>query len=415
MNRFYFLFIAACLLLPPPACPLEPEEVLVIANSRVASGVELARYYMERRGIPADNLLLLDTPSAEACSRAVYDRQVAAPVRDRLARIRPAWRIRCLVTLYGLPLKIKSPSQSLAARESPAHKALLAELVGLGRQLPGAADNEEKSRLERRIRDLKNYIQVFEKYDGRASVDSELALVRVSGYPLSGWLHNPFYRGHRYVPPMVTKEDVLITARLDGPDPATVRRIIDDALVAEARGLRGVAYFDARYPYPEDDVLDGYQYYDRSIHQAAQVVRVTERLPVKLNDTSRLFQKGEAPRAALYCGWYSLGQYVDAFQWQPGAIAYHIASTECATLRRRGSRIWCKKLLEKGVAATIGPVNEPFVQAFPMPERFFLALTDGYLTLGECYLLSLPYLSWKMVLVGDPLYRPFKKFIEAPQ
>jgi hypothetical protein len=27
------------------------------------------------------------------------------------------------------------------------------------------------------------------------------------------------------------------------------------------------------------------------------------------------------------------------------------------------------------------------------------------LTLAESYLVSLPYLSWKMVLVGDPLYR----------
>jgi hypothetical protein len=64
-------------------------------------------------------------------------------------------------------------------------------------------------------------------------------------------------------------------------------------------------------------------------------------------------------------------------------------------------------MLEEGVTATIGPVGEPYVQAFPMPEIFFAALTDGAFTLAECYLLSVPYLSWKMVLVGDPLYRPF--------
>jgi len=66
-------------------------------------------------------------------------------------------------------------------------------------------------------------------------------------------------------------------------------------------------------------------------------------------------------------------------------------------------------MLEKGVAATIGPVGEPYVQAFPVPEIFFGYLVDGYLSLAECYLISTPYLSWKMVLVGDPLYRPFKK------
>ncbi|MFC1820066.1 TIGR03790 family protein, partial [Thermodesulfobacteriota bacterium] len=70
-------------------------------------------------------------------------------------------------------------------------------------------------------------------------------------------------------------------------------------------------------------------------------------------------------------------------------------------------RVWCKMMLEKGVAATIGPVNEPYVQAFPIPELFFRFLLDGYWTLAECYALSQPFWSWQMVLIGDPLYRPF--------
>ena len=53
----------------------------------------------------------------------------------------------------------------------------------------------------------------------------------------------------------------------------------------------------------------------------------------------------------------------------------------------------------------IGPVGEPYVQSFPLPEIFFNFLTKGKLTLAESYLVSLPYLSWKQVLVGDPLYR----------
>jgi hypothetical protein len=59
----------------------------------------------------------------------------------------------------------------------------------------------------------------------------------------------------------------------------------------------------------------------------------------------------------------------------------------------------------------IGPVAEPYVQAFPVPEIFFGMLVDGYLTLAECYMVSVPFLSWQMVLVGDPLYRPFKSAI----
>jgi len=65
-------------------------------------------------------------------------------------------------------------------------------------------------------------------------------------------------------------------------------------------------------------------------------------------------------------------------------------------------------MLEKGVAATIGPVYEPYVESFPVPEIFFSLLIDGYLSLAECYFISTPFLSWQMVLIGDPLYRPFK-------
>lgn len=65
-------------------------------------------------------------------------------------------------------------------------------------------------------------------------------------------------------------------------------------------------------------------------------------------------------------------------------------------------------MLKDGIAATVGPVSEPYVSAFPIPEVFFGFLLDGYLSLVECYTISLPYLSWQMVLFGDPLYRPFK-------
>jgi uncharacterized protein (TIGR03790 family) len=127
-----------------------------------------------------------------------------------------------------------------------------------------------------------------------------------------------------------------------------------------------------------------------------------------VNDKPELFQLGECPDAAFYCGWYNLGQYVDAFTWAQGSVGYHIASAECQTLKRPGSRVWCKRMLEEGIAATLGPVNEPYVQAFPVPELFFRFLFDGYWTLAECYALSKPFLSWQMVLIGDPLYRPFK-------
>ena len=62
------------------------------------------------------------------------------------------------------------------------------------------------------------------------------------------------------------------------------------------------------------------------IHQAAHVVEKSGKMPVVLDEQERLFQPGEAPNAALYCGWYSVGKYVDAFTWARGAVGFHAAS-----------------------------------------------------------------------------------------
>jgi len=360
------LFLVWLVLHPGIGRALEPEEVLVIANARASDSLELAEHYMRQRRIPLDHLVRIGVTWKERCSREDYDEQIRKPVRQALARIDPDRRIRCLVVMYGVPLAIR-PSEPKE----------------------GAQQGHD------------------ENTDTRAAVDSELALVLTDAYPLEGWLPNPYFLGYRGQATLLKRDAVLIVSRLDGPNPDTVRRLVDDALAAEKEGLRGRAYFDGRWPKPADKNLSGYALYDASIQAAAEGVRASGRMDVRLDAQEALFQPGDCPQAALYCGWYSLGRYVDAFDWVRGAIGFHIASAECSTLKERGSQVWCKRMLEDGVAATIGPVYEPYVQAFPLPEIFFNALIDGYLSLGEAYLISLPFLSWQMVLIGDPLYKPF--------
>jgi hypothetical protein len=66
-------------------------------------------------------------------------------------------------------------------------------------------------------------------------------------------------------------------------------------------------------------------------------------------------------------------------------------------------------MIEEGVTATIGAVEEPHLSSFPLPEIFFPLLMTGEFSLLEAYFKSVPYLSWRQVLLGDPLYMPFKK------
>jgi len=363
---------------------------------------------MSKRKIPAGNLVEVRVTDKETCSRIDYQAKVATPVRRYLEKNGSVIHVRCLVLMYGIPLKV-APSE-ITPEEKLDIRALKKRKDELKHQLQNIGKEKKKIRddIKKELNDVNKKIRKSGKKDQRSSLDSEIALVLEKDYPLSEWTPNPYFLGFKDKILPIKKKHVLMVSRLDGPDVKTVKRIIEDSIKTEEKGLSGIAYFDARWPDPGHKKLSAYALYDRSIHLAAGRVKKSRRLPVVLDEKQDLFKTSECPDAALYCGWYSLGNYVDAFEWKPGSVGYHIASRECSTLKRKNSNVWCKKMLEKGVAATIGPVSEPDVKAFPLPELFFGLLVDGNLTLAECYLLSIPYLSWKMVLVGDPLYRPFK-------
>ena len=99
---------------------------------------------------------------------------------------------------------------------------------------------------------------------------------------------------------------------------------------------------------------------------------------------------------------------MDCCEYNRGAVAWHLASSEATTLRNAASKVWCPNLLKKGVCATLGPVAEPYTLGFPKPAEFFGLLATGEYTLAECYGRSVLLCSWMTVLVGDPLYNPYK-------
>jgi uncharacterized protein (TIGR03790 family) len=408
-----FLLIIGTLLVSSNTCwALTPEEVVVVANKMAWHSCDLAKYYMKKRGVPAENLIELKAPNGEHCSRDDYEMYIAAPVRAFLKKNDPEGsRFHCLVTMYGVPLRVYPPE--LTPEDQKRLSELQKEQSSIHEQIERKAEQEQDKKELARLKEaearIKKQIDRARKTLQGAAVDSELALVREDHYSLDGWLPNKYFFGYRGQKIENMPQNVIVVSRLDGPSEEIVRRIIDDSLETEREGLRGTAYFDARWPAPGDKKLTGYAFYDRAIHNAAHLVEKSKLMPVVLDSQQKLFEPGQCPNAALYCGWYSLANYVDAFTWKRGAVGYHIASQECESLKGNGRRFWCKAMLQDGVAATIGPVGEPYVQAFPPPDLFFGLLIDGRLTLAECYALSNPFWSWQMVLIGDPLYCPFKK------
>jgi len=258
----------------------------------------------------------------------------------------------------------------------------------------------------------KNLQTVYKPVDwSLAAVDSELSLILRSPHQRVGWLPNPFfnyYNNWSYI--KFLRKATIMVARLDASTPELAKRLVDDAIEIEKKGLKGVFYIDARGLSSDDKKTEGKDYgrFDRYLVNLHDVVKKYGSMPVVINDLPELFQDGDCPDAALYCGWYSLAEYVDAFKWQKGAVGFHIASGEAKTLKKAKSNVWCKRMIEDGVAATLGPVREPYLASFPRPDIFFPLLMTGKAPLLEVYYRTLPHLSWRQILIGDPLYTPFK-------
>jgi uncharacterized protein (TIGR03790 family) len=247
--------------------------------------------------------------------------------------------------------------------------------------------------------------------DGDASLDSELSLLWVSpaAYRVAGKSVNPL---HYTIPvrsdPAALVFPVLMVSRLDAPTPALAMQMVDHALATEHRGLHGTVYIDTR-GFRGPPTLFSTGAYDQNMRELAELFRRVTSYPVILEETDRTFnQPGEASDVAVYVGWYRYRAYEDAFTFNPGAFGYHIASGEAVSVHDPHERGWCKNALERGITATLGPNNEPYLDAFPLPGEFFGLLLTGKYSLAEAYYLTTRYVSWRMTLFGDPLYNPWR-------
>jgi uncharacterized protein (TIGR03790 family) len=528
-------FSIACVLVLATAAgagaQLKPDEVGVIAMSASANSRRLAEHYLEARGIPANQLLLLDGTPGDEMSREEWELKARPAIHRWLTAHGFDTKIRCLVTCFDVPLRIGRRSEnepvavarkehlsrtrehyvrqvgsliqildSLASNQRPpdrpplpasvplqeltgafnaAFKAAEQRMQALGpvekqrpvavvlekcfvvgggvnvltRSLTSQAERKQLTpELTQRLEVLKGQLaglqeglqallalpdntardvqvlgllqraggllgslqwidherELLQKNETYASFDSELSLIYWPDYPLFRWQPNLMHYNYDSLGP--ARRATLMVSRLAAPTIELAMKLVDTAIAVEKTGLSGKVYLDARgFDYvPKSDQRGTYAEYDQSLRDLADRLHKHTKLVAVLDNKAEMFPPGACPDAALYCGWYSLGKYVDAFGWRPGAVGYHLASMEAQTLTTPGATVWCNAMLERGVAATLGPVEEPYLHSFPLPDDFFSLLLTGRYTLVEAYYRTCPTVSWVMVLVGDPLYNPFK-------
>ena len=328
-------------------------------------------------------------------------------------------RVEGVAGVLRMFLPSGAAAEAMLARNRQAAEALLAADVRIREIMPRGPEDERHAEaldLLLKFHGLIGWLKGlladetwFRTEETEAAVDSELALLWWGEYPRYRWIPNPLRgRASGETAPAEGSEDrpePLMTARLDASRPEVVRAMIDRALEAERRPSSGHVYIDARGLAPGP----GYGTYDQNLRDLARLLQDHTRLPVRLDDRPEVFPPGSCPDALLYCGWYSLREYVPALTFVPGAVGYHIASLEAVSLRRPGERGWCRNLLEDGITATLGPVAEPYLDSFPLPTEFFGLLLTGRYPLAECYARSVPSWSWMQMLLGDPLFNPFAR------
>jgi uncharacterized protein (TIGR03790 family) len=371
----------------------DPAKVVVVYNSDELESQRLAQYYADKRDIPANNLIGLPLSNESIIQRSEFVENLHNPLLRKLAEkghIAASWqdekdslgrlvgeishiKIRYMVLMYGVPTHV--------------------------------AEQPELDDSAMRERWFRNSAEAAHFREGplaknEASVDGELAMLWHSNVPLQGFIPNPLFRNQDH------SNDALLlrVARLDGPSPRVIRRMIDYTMETEQRGLKGAAYVDM------DDRDGGYAEGNEWLRRTHQIF---EQLGFEtfLDEKRAVFSVADRMDApALYAGWYSqnlTGTFtLPGFRFPPGAIAVHIHSFSAQNLRQ-SRRNWCGPLLERGATATLGNTAEPFLRFSHNVDAFFFALANGW-NLADSAYFALPALSWQAVVLGDPLYRPFK-------
>lgn len=159
--------------------------------------------------------------------------------------------------------------------------------------------------------------ELWRKNETYSSFDNELALLHFPSYALLRWQQNALH----YSIGTFARESqpwTFMVARLEAPTFEQAKGLVDSAIETEKTGLTGKFYIDAR-GLPADKNPGSYGDFDQSLRDLAKLIKENTQFEVVVDDKDRLFQSGECPDAALYCGWYSLSKYVDAFTWKRGS------------------------------------------------------------------------------------------------
>lgn len=342
-----------------PASDLTPQEreeashVLVVENQASTDSVEIGNYYRDRRGVPKENVLVIQTVTTDNVPYADYVKDLEKPVREAVDRSKT--RIDYVVLTKGVPLRI---------------------------------DN-----------------------DGGWGVDAFLGAMKLGISPITKPEADQIKRS---VNPFFLKDEpfasnkfggMLLVTRLDGESVADAKKLVDDSLAAKP--VKGPFFFDQA----GNRTDGGYGAFNKALGDADASLRAAG-FKSALETTGAFVAPSEALIGYTSWGSNDSGFSEDTYhklKFLPGAIAETFVSTSARSFAKlSGGQSQITDLIAQGVTGVKGYVSEPYTFALANPQVLFDRYTKGY-NLAESFSMASLVVKWKDVVVGDPLCRPFRK------
>ncbi len=393
VYRMIFLSLVATMIFSSQCTALTPDEVLIVYNANVNDSIEVAQYYRMMRNVPENNMLgLSDLTYSQGFLMGLmthdnFKSQIEMPVIEKVSQLaNDGKNIKCILTVYGIPASVWDGNEDNGPMD-----------VGF--------------------------------YTSWASVDSELSMMGRSGNkggypnPYSYYYFNGLDWVVRPVAPGTFERssygNIMLVCRIQGINKSQSIELIDRALESETVGRTGKCFFDASYGWPTSSS----DFTNATMAQAHALVTDEYNLASHLDTSTGFYHNppySYREDTFFYWGWYDPDQKYrrdpdvdgtdndnghDVYSFTPGSIGAHVISWQSWN----DSRGWLRGMLDDGITATQYPVNEPFTVGYADPYSFLKYYLEGY-SFAESIFISMRFLSWQMVILGDPLmtYTPNK-------
>ena len=106
MSRHAATLILVVLCTSQVTAALTPDQIAIIARAGDKDSEAVAKYYAKVRKVPRGQILAMPFPDGEELSRADWDTKYRPAIRKWLRDKKLGNKIKCFVTVWGVPLKI---------------------------------------------------------------------------------------------------------------------------------------------------------------------------------------------------------------------------------------------------------------------------------------------------------------------